>query len=451
MPIAALILAFVLVLLLVTRRVALWISLSAAAITLGLVSGMSPGDLASSAAASLASPRTISLVLSVAAITTLAEVLKRYGLLAALVRSITCLLGRADLAVMAVPSIIGALPVQGGAILSAPMVDGLGSELGLGPKHKAAVNLIFRHVWYFIAPFSPSLILGAQLAGVELGRLILWHVPFTLAAVTVGYLVVVRGAARRSGPASPEIAEPAAALDPTAAPAVDPGAAGSPPGGVVSREPDGPAAPLPYPNKAAALVEFVRASSPLVVGVALSLGLGPVRLPLYASIGLGLVLALFFSRKHESFRSLGLPAVWDGLQWSILGAMAAVMVFSGVMADSGATSALVDVLVGSGLPSWVLMLVVPAAMGFIGGTPTVPVGISFPALLPLAGPGQVLAAAAVIYTSGFISYFVSPIHLCQILSMEYFGVYLPDLYRHYWPVVAATLGCSVTYIILFLA
>jgi len=202
MPIAALILAFVLVLLLVTRRVALWISLSAAAITLGLVSGMSPGDLASSAAASLASPRTISLVLSVAAITTLAEVLKRYGLLAALVRSITCLLGRADLAVMAVPSIIGALPVQGGAILSAPMVDGLGSELGLGPKHKAAVNLIFRHVWYFIAPFSPSLILGAQLAGVELGRLILWHVPFTLAAVTVGYLVVVRGAARRSGPAS---------------------------------------------------------------------------------------------------------------------------------------------------------------------------------------------------------------------------------------------------------
>jgi len=444
MQIAALVLAFVLILVLVTRRTALWVSLLAGTIVMGVVSLMPAHELVSSVAAGLFNLRTLNLVLSVAAITTLAEVLKRYGLLDALVRSMTHLLGGAGLAVMAVPSVIGTLPVQGGAILSAPMVDGLGSRLGLDPRRKAAVNLVFRHAWYFVAPFAPSLVLAAQLAGVELGRLILWHVPFAAVMLIAGYLVVVRPSGSRAG----RIASPPDTDGAGSAVDVECAAAGGPldPTGVA-----GAAPPPDYDDARAALVDFARASSPLVVGVALSLGVGPLRLPLCASVGLGLLLALFLSRKHEAFRLCGLPAVRDGLQWGVLAAMAVVMVFSQVMEDSGAAAALVDLLVDSGLPSWVLMLALPAAIGFIGGTPTVPVGISFPALLPLAGPGQVLAAAAVLYTSGFISYFVSPVHLCQILSAEYFEVHLPDIYRQYWPVIAALLCCSAAYVLLFLA
>lgn len=372
---------------------------------------MAPGDLTASVWRALTDPGTVELLLGVAVITSLAGVLREFGLLDTMVRSVTRLVGGARLAIMAVPSIIGALPVIGGAILSAPMVDGLGDSLGLSRIRKAAVNLIFRHAWFFIAPFTPSLVLAARLAGVPLDALILRNLPFTAVMLVGGYLVLLQRA-------RPTAAESAASAD-----AGDTGGAGT--------------------ARRAALAVFLTSASPLIVGVILSVGLGPLRPPIYLSVGLGLVLALILSRGHEGFRLLGLPAAWAGIQWKIVYAMAGVMVFSRVMTDSGASGALVSRLVGAGLPPWVLTLLLPMAVGFVSGVPTVHVGIALPVVLPLVHPDQLAAVTAVLYTSGFIAYFMSPVHLCQIFSGQYFGVSPTRLYREYWPVMVLMTACAV--------
>ncbi len=435
MQLVGLLLAFVVILALVGRRVSLGLCLTAGAAILALASLMPPREVAQSVYHGLTKPGTIELLLDVMVITSLAGVLKRFGLLETMVTSLTVLLGGARLAIMAVPSLIGALPVLGGAILSAPMADGLGDRLRLNRIRKAAVNLVFRHAWFFVAPFAPSLVLASKLAQVPLGSLILRQVPLTLAMLTAGYVFLLARTGKAAlGESGAEVQDRLAgatagtAVTSEIPPASDTSLAAS------CTPPAASPAPGDFTPRTAAW-PFARSSSPLTVGVVLSLGLGGVSLPLYVSVGLGLALALFLSRSHEDFRHLGLAVAWQSVQWDIVVTMGAVMVFGGVMRDTGTSEALVNWLVGSGLPAWVLMVVLPLAVGYVAGEPTVAIGVSFPPLIPLAQPGHTLAAASVLYCAGFIAYFTSPLHLCQVLSTQFFGVTVPRLYREYWPVV----------------
>ncbi len=415
MQLVGLLLAFAAILILVGRRGGIGLALLAGTVILALFSGLSPAGFARIVARGLTQREAVELMLDVAVITSLAGVLKRFGLLHTMVRSITVVLGGAKLAIMAVPSLIGTLPVLGGAILSAPMVDGLGDRLSLTRAGKAAVNLVFRHAWFYVAPFAPSVILVSHLSGVPLGRVILGQTPFAAAMLLIGYLTLLR--------------RPGRLADTAAAPAVSPvGPAGQAAAEVAATADDR--------TPATALWPLLRSVSPLIVGVGLSIGIGPLRVPLYAAVGLGLVLALFLSRGHADFRLGGLLAAWAGIQWSIVLTMASVLIFGQVMRDSGTAATLVDWLVQSGLPSWVLIVALPLLIGYVAGEPTVTIGISFPALLSLAPAGHIATVATVLYGAGFMAYFISPIHLCQVLSSQFFQVTVTHLYREYWPVVA---------------
>ncbi len=424
MQLVGLLLAFVVILILVGRHVRLGLCLLAGAAVLALASLMSPRDVALAVYHGLTKVEAVELMLDVAVITSLAGILKRFGLMDTMVRSLTVLVGGARLAIMAVPSLIGALSVVGGAALSAPMVDGLGDDLGLGPARKAAVNLFFRHAWFYVAPFAPSLVLASKVSGLPLGRLALQQVPFAVVMLVGGYALFLARAGRSSGPgASGRGAAPA---EPAA-----------------SRDDEGPDYPQ-GPREAA--WPFLRSASPIIVGVILSLEPAGLKLPLYGGIGAGLALALLLSRRHPRCRLWGLPAAWAEIQWNLVLTMGAIMIFGQVLTDSGSSQALVAWLVASGLPAWVMMVVLPATVGYISGVPSIPVGVSFPVLMPLALPGHALGTATVLYSSSFIAYYVSPLHLCQVLTSQYFGVTIPRLYREYWPVVLALVALTGVYV-----
>jgi len=420
MQLIGLVLAFAVILVLVSRRTELSVALVLGTAIVAVASRMSPHALALSVWHGLTQAQTVELVLDVALITSLAGVLKRFGLLDTMVRSVSVLLGGARLAIMAVPSIIGMLPVLGGAILSAPMVDGLGEKLGLTRVRRAAVNLVFRHAWFYVAPFSPSLVLAAQLAGVPVGSLIARQAPMAVAMVLSGYLFLLH----RTGRAAPCAAESATA---------EAAAAGM----------SGTALPA-TPREAAG--PFLRSFSPLILSVGLTVGIGGWSLPLDLSVAAGLALALWLSRRHPEFRLAGLPAALESVQWRIVLTMAAVMVFGRVMQDSGTASALATALVASGLPAWALVVILPLAIGYVAGAPAVPIGIAFPTLLPLAQPGRGLALAAALYCSGFLAYLVSPLHLCQVLTGQYFRTTIPRLYREYWPVALVLAAGTGVYV-----
>ncbi len=60
------------------------------------------------------------------------------------------------------PAIFGLLPVPGGAILSASMVEEEGRAMGAGKREPAVANLLFRHINFFIYPLTPAIIFMAS-------------------------------------------------------------------------------------------------------------------------------------------------------------------------------------------------------------------------------------------------------------------------------------------------
>ena len=83
---------------------------------------------------------TIELVLAVISIGVFSTVMKELGFLDKTIRGLTSFLGNLKAAIMIVPALIGALPVLGGAAVSAPSWINL-EPLDLSNDVKAAINL----------------------------------------------------------------------------------------------------------------------------------------------------------------------------------------------------------------------------------------------------------------------------------------------------------------------
>jgi len=90
------------------------------------------------------------------------------------------------------PALIGLLPMPGGALFSAPFVEGTDSRKELTPHLKIAINYWFRHIWEYWWPLYPGVILAIKYSGLPVGSFFLAQIPFTLAALAGGYFFILR-------------------------------------------------------------------------------------------------------------------------------------------------------------------------------------------------------------------------------------------------------------------
>lgn len=374
--------AFAVVVVLVGRMVPLGPAVLAGAGIVGMSLGLGLGGTLRLLGSAMVSPDAVELALLMALITLLNRLLQEFGLLEAMIAALTGLLRSTRLSLVAVPSVIGLLPVPGAAIISAPLVDNLGSGLGLSATSKAAINIVFRHAWFFVFPFMPSLILAARLAGLSVYRLGHSMLPLTLVVLVSGYLTYLH------------------------------------------RLTD-----LPPASAHGGRCELGRTllvtGSPILLSLGLSL-LGGLPLPVSLVFGVGL--ALYLGRRHPRF-SLGL--LGRGIDYGMVLAMPAIIAFRTVIAEAEVIGELVRSLVDGGLPLLVLAFLLPAVIGFTSASHTTAIGVTFPLILPLVAARAQPALAVLMFTAGYFTYIISPLHLCQILTMQYFRVKLGPLYREY--------------------
>jgi len=85
-----------------------------------------------------------------------------------------------------IPALLGLIPMPAGAMFSAPMVKEVGGRVGLTPEEDTFVNYWFRHVWEFIWPLYPSIILLSAILGVEVREIIIVQFPISLVALIWG-------------------------------------------------------------------------------------------------------------------------------------------------------------------------------------------------------------------------------------------------------------------------
>jgi len=162
----------------------------------------------------------------------------------------------------------------------------------------------------------------------------------------------------------------------------------------------------------------------------------PIGLPTQTALLVALVVVnpLFLAVNRVPWRDVAKLARAT-FQPSMILLVYGVLAFGHMLDAYGAARELPRVFAEWGVPSLVLLFAVPLVVGLLTGYMPAAVGICFPVLVPLivdataAGPAIHYGRMAFAYAGGLFGVLLSPVHLCLVLSREYFKADLGLVYR----------------------
>ena len=158
--------------------------LSLGAILLGIMSGV---DIVLSLISVFSNLSIILLAVSVTLIPILGGILEESGMIYELIQKLKI---SNKVSLILSPSLFGLLPVAGGALMSAPLVDQIDPEMP--PQLKVGINVWYRHVLLLIYPLSSLILVASFLSRNSIYSIVLvLIIPFVIMNA-VGYLVFLR-------------------------------------------------------------------------------------------------------------------------------------------------------------------------------------------------------------------------------------------------------------------
>ena len=332
--------------------------------------------------------------------------------------------GRAA-SLMALPAVIGLIPMPGGALFSAPFVSRAGDREGSVPEWMSAVNYWFRHVWEYWWPMYPGVIVAMAIFKMDARAFIAVQFLYTPVAIGAGYFFLIRPHVKRL-------------MDER--------------GGALAHS---------------RRVWFV--AVPLIVTLSSLFVVPPLLKPLLPlemqesarmlSLLIGLTFAVgivYFDEARQEGRALP-RAMFSGLlRWkglNVLLSLAGVLVFKVMLDLSGLLPLASDDLVLSGIPIVVAVAALPFLAGLVTGIALGFAGTAFPLVVGLMGAeGSELTPMATLvlaYGFGYMGMMLSPVHLCLLVTKDYFEASMQKVYRQIIPCVLCVLVyCVVAYTVL---
>jgi len=332
----------------------------------------------------LASPKSLEMTATLALTMVMEHILRTTGMLKRMVASLSAALTDQRMVMAALPAMIGMLPSPGGAVFSAPMVGEAAAGTTISAEQKALINYWYRHIWEYISPLYPGIILAAGLTGLTTQQLFVAHLPFALTVTLGGAWFCFRGI-------------PATRRTTTDAPA----------GGRLRH-----------------FGIFLLMAAPILISLALVVAfkVSPV-----VALGGGIV-TLFLAHRYGPGKML--TTLIASLSVKALLLVVGIMVFQEVLRATGALAGISAFFVASQLPIPLLVALIPFIAGLMTGLTVGYVGITFPLLLPLMGaPQPSLWLEALAFASGFAGVMLSPVHLCFVLTREFFGADTAQVYH----------------------
>lgn len=352
----------------------------------------------------LKDPTSWDLVLIILLIGILGHVLRESGALALMVDSLLRLLGDARWLMVIIPGLIGLLTVPGGAMMSAPMVDQLGDRVHISPEHKTGINLVYRHLWYMIFPMVSTIILAASLAGIRPLQMAALNLPVAVVGALASWFFLLRRVTSGGQKGQLRLAD---------------------------------------------LGAFALSILPIAAALLLFTGLG-VYFPLALAIAVLLALLILpggegklLPRLAAAFTRRVRTMLWPGFKPELILVVLGIMVYKEMLGASGLITSFALALVDAGIPLWLLLLVLPFCVGLASGVHTATVGIVIPIFLPLLSQDVFFAGLGLVYASSTLGYLVSPLHLCLILTREFYQAKFGGVYRYVAPVAGLMLVAAL--------
>ena len=401
--------AFGLILLLTRFKVPLSLAVLAGTVALAALFRLPPAEAAVTFVAGAVRPVTIGLAVITVLLLALSEMMRTSGQLAEIVSLAGKLLRRPAVSMAALPALIGLLPMPGGALFSAPMVESAAGGAKVSGARLSAVNYWFRHIWEHWWPLYPGVILATTLTHSTLGAFVAFQLPLGISMAAAGLLIF-----RGSHPG----------LHATAT---------RPAPGTVRR--------LVRATSSIWVIMIVWAvcSAALkLLGGRLLAGVSAGGVEKYVPVTVGLLASLIWTARLNRLGWRKLASIFGRRSiYALTVLVVAVMVFQHALKHVGAAKLIREELAAVNIPVVLMVVILPFVAGMVTGLAIGFVGTSFPIVLELVGalPGDVAIRpyAVLAYGCGHIGMMLSPLHLCHVVSNRYFNTSFGPVYRRIIP------------------
>jgi len=362
-----------------------------AAFLLPFLYGMPLNKVVQSFINSCLAPHTMSLTALVMLLLVLSIAMKESGNLQAMLELVRVSIKSERLRLIFFPLIIGWLPMPGGAIFSAPIVKEL-SKRKYTPEQMTFINYWYRHIWEYCWPLYPGILLLTALSNVTMVEFSLMTMPLTLFAFVFGLFYLPKSNNKTKQKVSYSIC-----------------------------------------------LKFLKHLLPILIAIIPALFLGNFvafllpECPVTREIGLaGSIICSLFYLVCTSNYKLSLSVFCDKHVLNMGYTAFGVMVFKGMLEFSQAILQISIELTTYHIPLVLICMLLPFLAGLVTGITIGFVGTSFPLIISLLKASipeeQLLSYLMLSLVFGFVGTLFSPLHICLVLSTQYFQAKLKDIY-----------------------
>lgn len=375
-------LACILILNKITGR--LYLAVAGGTVILALISGHGPASMGNIILRKSLSPNTVFLMFIIFQVIWLSGQMSDTGVMKDLVDSVNRAVSRrTSMAVL--PAVIGLLPMPGGALFSAPLIDACDSENTIDPMTKTEINYWFRHIWEYWWPLYPGVLLAVEITGLPIFRFMALQLPFSFIAVAAGYYFILRK---------------------------------------LEHVPNNGGA------KSDALKETLRHIMPILI-IIFSYGIIKVFVPAVSDVNkyLPMITGIFIAQTYLQIRRPLPFTAWKGMALSgktlqLAFLVLLILIYGAFISAPLPDGTLImdhmrDELGSWGIPVFFVIMLIPFISGITTGIAVGFVGASFPIVASLSGGDISLLVLA--YGCGYMGMILSPVHVCLIVTAAHFG------------------------------
>jgi hypothetical protein len=365
---------FVIIIFLIKKKLNLGIVMAMSSIILGIFYLLKPSSFIHATIDASTDRTTLLLIIALTFIRVFENIMRKKGIMQEMMDSFRGMVMDRRVLMASMPALIGLLPSMGGALFSAPMVDEASKGIPMSLEKKAFVNYWFRHPWEFVLPLYPGLVLASAITSYSLRNFILFNLPYALCLIAGGIIWGLRGIGKQKE-GFKKISKK----------------------GVISF--------LPL---------FLILLMVIVFHIDLSISIGIV------SAGLFLVLRYSFKNMLQTFK--------EGVSLDIVLIIFGVMTFKSVLNTSGAVTNISEFFSKEGIPVLPVLFFLPFISGLLTGLTIGFVGSTFPIIIGFEH-AQSISALSFAFAAGYSGVLLSPVHLCLVLTREYFSADMNRIYR----------------------
>ena len=312
-----------------------------------------------------------------------------------------------------IPAAIGMVPMPGGALFSAPLVGLTADDPNNSAEWKAAVNYWFRHILEYWWPLYPVVILTLSIFTLQTWKFMLLQIPFTLVSLCAGYFFLLKS---RQLPFT-----------------------------AVESEGQNP----PSIGRILLPIAIIVSATLVLPGLFHKIfpGLNPASWKLLSMLS-GLAASLFIIWLDRLNHSRKMFADLLSLKsLNVFLTLAGVMIFESLLDSSELIPLAARELSLGQVPISLIIAFLPFLAGLVTGIAIGFAGAAFPIVVGFISAGEIslqpMAALVLAFSMGYAGMMLSPVHLCFLLTVDYFSASFIRVYRFILPCVLSVMAFGV--------